>query len=666
VGRGRKAAAARTGGPAQAPPLPAVPEESPGLLLGVSIGLLAIAGMALASGGYSYGGYQLGFVILPLGAAVAWAGRVARSRFVIGVFAASFLLLAAFSNPGRVAWYYAAHIPLAWIVGWTALNHVPSRARLILSVVVGTAVASALYSWALWLGSGRIDYRMEGTFGLHNAYAGYLLLAWPTAALAALRSPRLTGRALFGAAALLLVVTLVLTYSRAAIAVLALQLLCLGVYALLQLRGSLATPRGRRITMFSAAGAVLGVVALFALPGVRGTVAAMGDFGGYSMQGRLRFWDAAWRMFLDHPLTGIGLGNFGSRFPQYQRDWVYYSNDPHSWLLQLPAELGVPGLLLVLALLVGLVIWARRLWRGARCRPAALLLIVAVFGSAAHAGFDFDYTFGATTALLGLLLAYGTWLATGEPSSAGDVVPEAGTVLTPAAAGVPVKHSAWGGARWATVGLFTLAALAGQLLTLERSVLDNLRGAQLSPEAREAQLRQAIGFNPGNPVTRYQLATVLAGRGSGSTRVEALEQADTAVKLNPWYADAWALRALLAQDKQQAAADAERAVRLDPWNSPDLYWYWATLAPDDETRRERLELGALKLGITAPITPQHVRPEWYKLNPMLGEWWFELARLTTDPELKQQYARRAEEFRSYVKEKMTDPEADVRSSPSDV
>jgi tetratricopeptide (TPR) repeat protein len=65
------------------------------------------------------------------------------------------------------------------------------------------------------------------------------------------------------------------------------------------------------------------------------------------------YWRAALRMFLDHPLTGVGLGNFGDKFPMY-RDSIqvsrrgpnYVADASHSVFLDF---LSMGGILLFLA-----------------------------------------------------------------------------------------------------------------------------------------------------------------------------------------------------------------------------------------------------------------------------------------------------------------------------
>jgi putative inorganic carbon (HCO3(-)) transporter len=60
---------------------------------------------------------------------------------------------------------------------------------------------------------------------------------------------------------------------------------------------------------------------------------------------RLAIWDAGWRMFLDHPILGVGAGQFPTAYGTvysggYHTAWM----NPHNLLLQVACELGLVGL----------------------------------------------------------------------------------------------------------------------------------------------------------------------------------------------------------------------------------------------------------------------------------------------------------------------------------
>lgn len=75
-----------------------------------------------------------------------------------------------------------------------------------------------------------------------------------------------------------------------------------------------------------------------------------------SNQLRLAIWDAGWRMFLDHPILGVGAGQFPTAY-----GLVYSGNphgawmQPHNLLLQVTCELGLVGLFAFLYLIVQIV-----------------------------------------------------------------------------------------------------------------------------------------------------------------------------------------------------------------------------------------------------------------------------------------------------------------------
>ncbi len=605
------------------------------------LALIALAFLPLVDGGYSGTGYQVGFALLPLAAVVCWLvlpKRPALAAVAIALFLCSGFWLIAWVQEGRTLWYSLLAIPSAWVGVWTLLTRVPSRRGWLLPALVAPAVLAALYGWFLWLGSEELHYRISATFGLHNSFAGYLLLAWPAALLAAQQARRPLLRWVYLAASLYLAATLVLTYSRASWVAFGVQLLGIAGYLVwryLRDRGA-----GKQLGWGLGALAAL-ILGALALPPVRAVLPTLVNFQDYSMQGRLRFWQAALEIFRDHPLVGVGLGNFAYVYPQYQHDYVYYSVDPHCWILQLACELGLMGLLGAAALSAGLALWARRVWRGTGSSPVALLLSCAIGGSLLHALVDFDYTFAATTALIGALLALGSYLA--QPGAkfriAGDPPPEPEEIVDE-----PQPRRPWLVVLGSLVAmlLFT-AALGGELLTAERYYLDQLRHTTLQPATRLDLLWRAAKYNPYNHVTRYQIASVLAQPGAQRELDGAREQLDWVLRFNPRYTPALALQGLLTKSEQ----DLERALQLDPYNYPDHYWYWATLTDDRQVRRERLLEGLTRIPLTEPITPEHVRPTWYPLNPLLAQWYYELARVEPDEAKADEYRKLGAKFEAY-------------------
>ena len=198
----------------------------------------------------------------------------------------------------------------------------------------------------------------------------------------------------------------------------------------------------------------------------------------------------------------MGLGNFAYVYPQYQKDYIYYSVDPHSWPLQLCCELGIGGLLAILLLLCGFCIWAMRIMRSDAALPWRLGLVAAVLGSILHAAVDFDYTFSATNAFLGAVLAFGSpaLLQAARRRERGTGADEQPGSWRPDPLGL------------ACALLLLLSLIKAPALTFERFTLDQLRGMQVT-NADQARvkfdlLNMAISYNPRNHSTLYQRASL--------------------------------------------------------------------------------------------------------------------------------------------------------------
>jgi tetratricopeptide (TPR) repeat protein len=93
---------------------------------------------------------------------------------------------------------------------------------------------------------------------------------------------------------------------------------------------------------------------------IAGTVVAYGvtfhTLPGASLNFRWRYWVAAWRMFLDHPLFGVGWNNFGPHYLHYRLPAAAEEIlDPHDFLLRFLTETGIIGAGLAIA-------WVGRLW----------------------------------------------------------------------------------------------------------------------------------------------------------------------------------------------------------------------------------------------------------------------------------------------------------------
>ncbi|HVS33088.1 MAG TPA: O-antigen ligase family protein [Thermoanaerobaculia bacterium] len=196
--------------------------------------------------------------------------------------------------------------------------------------------------------------RPSGPVGDPNYFARILILALPAAAFLGIGRRSRAERAGYVAAAALIALAIVFTYSRGGMLGLA------AVVALIVVAGRV------RLTWVNA----LIIVALLAalLPTAAGqrmmTLGAFVTTGpesvdvDSSLDKRRLLLEAGWRMFTDHPFLGVGAGNFGSHYPGYANLVGWTGLDytpagvrqyPHNLYLEMAVETGLLGLLAFLA-----------------------------------------------------------------------------------------------------------------------------------------------------------------------------------------------------------------------------------------------------------------------------------------------------------------------------
>ena len=150
---------------------------------------------------------------------------------------------------------------------------------------------------------------------------------------------------------------------------------------------------------------------------------------------RVHYWRVAWHAFRAHPLAGGGAGTFDVEWFRY-RDVARTVRDAHNLYLGTLAELGVVGLVLLVALLALPLVCARH------DRDAlGVALFASYCGFLVHAAFEWDWKFPLVT---GCGLAFGSALVAAGPR-----------------VGLPVRTRAVAAATVLLPALFALATLAG-------------------------------------------------------------------------------------------------------------------------------------------------------------------------------------------------------------
>jgi O-antigen ligase len=327
--------------------------------------------------------------------AAAWHIFVTRSvrpfySFELGALTLFFALVTfgmAFAESSTVAWDYwtsvywkiaAMTLLIAWIPQSPA--HFGLLARTL--VIGGLAVAvAAIYN--KYLGVGLVeDTRVtvardiEGNLGDPNELALVLLIPLSfSLALVAYR-PGAIDRALGAIAAVTILVAIVFTQSRGGF---------LGTLAVLGVFGLRLKSR----VLFGGAAVVVAVF-LYEAMAVSERVAEYGSISrDESVLGRLNAWKGAIAMALDRPLTGVGLHNFGDTLPDYQPGLRLA---PHSTWFGVLGEIGIPGFIVFVVLVVAAIRAALRSRRILHLRPSGEVMksfstaLVAAFAGFCIAG----------------------------------------------------------------------------------------------------------------------------------------------------------------------------------------------------------------------------------------------------------------------------------------
>jgi O-antigen ligase len=341
---------------------------------GAALSAGAIIALASADGGFFPSSWRVGAVALGALACVhaLWA-PVRRPPTTIPLFAP--LVALGLLSVASAAW--SASPSASLLDAQRTLLYVAALASFALAgegLVAGVAVgAGTIGVWALATRvvhgtavdpfEGRL---LTGPIGYANGLGALAAIGIAVCATAAL-TRRDTRLAL---SLLVLVPTLLLTESRGAEA--AVVIGCVVGAAVVMRRPAVA-------------GLALGVSTVLLTTLLVWTPAAAGD--------RASYWSGARETALAHPFGGTGAGTYGLVHVQWP-----WARDAHSLYLQALAELGIPGLvLLVMFVTFPLVVAIRR----GLAAPAAGLAVFAL-----HAGVDWDWQLPAVTvAGLALMVA---------------------------------------------------------------------------------------------------------------------------------------------------------------------------------------------------------------------------------------------------------------------
>jgi len=310
--------------------------------------------------------------------------------------------------------------------------------------------------------------------------------------------------------------------SRAGVLGAGLGIVLVGVVFLARQRLAVWRPNGRRWAI----GTALVIVLLALLPlseGARGMGKATFYRGvnalGFEM-GDVVFRPLLWRktihMVSDQPLTGVGAGNFAVVFPKYEHQPAPKPH-AHNDGLQMLAELGVPGLVLLLGLLAATAALLLRVVMRA-ADPASFTAGAGLLGSlvvfTVGGMFEVPFVLGATGCTLAVVIGLAGAMAEPEPrrrSSAPPARAAAGFVLL--------------------VGIAVMATVIQRLPAsgYTKTALEYIRAGEF--ELAKPLLKRVVAMRTGASQPHRTLGRLALEQGRAE---EALEHFTRARELSPW------------------------------------------------------------------------------------------------------------------------------------
>lgn len=330
-----------------------------------------------------------------------------------------------------------------------------------------------------------------GTLGNPNYLGEFLAVSWPVLVGAALTVEKLESKLTALVLLILPIQILILTSCRAAFVGLVLfapvaALLTFGLGAL-NPRRWMATQVGKIAT-----GAVLaGLVALFAIAG--GPLIHklnVHSSNALDLESRTVNWRAATAMWLDHPVTGVGLGGFKQldvvKLAQLYPDGMPSSAasarfyEAHNEPIQTLAELGVVGMLLIV---FALAMWVRETRRNASLPVTLRFGIFWSVGAVFFAScFGFPFHIPMTALAFTLVLALGL-----GRSDEKFVLVDHGMPKVPALAGL------------VAIALLSYAVVAYDAIPLNRAYEEQYQAGQMKDRAQydgaDALFRESLQDN---------------------------------------------------------------------------------------------------------------------------------------------------------------------------
>ncbi|MBU0766405.1 O-antigen ligase family protein [Patescibacteria group bacterium] len=260
------------------------------------------------------------------------------------------------------------------------------------------------------------DYRFHTDYW-PNAWADFILLSWPLVAWWVMRERYfVTSSALSFVEGLLrycvlglIIGFLLLSYSRGAMIAFGGQIILWIVFVSLKHWKRSPFPWKKMLLNGSVTFAVALILffssntlrsSFFPIQSVGEKVTFTASEGTSSVSERAQFWNQAWVLSVQKPLTGWGPYSFRFVQPRLQKGVLATSDHPHNVILKFAAERGWIAALIFLTLVLTILIKAVRM----ELKSHQLFLVLGLTGFLAHSMIDYNLQFVAIALLFWLML----------------------------------------------------------------------------------------------------------------------------------------------------------------------------------------------------------------------------------------------------------------------
>ncbi|MES2200963.1 MAG: O-antigen ligase family protein [candidate division FCPU426 bacterium] len=503
--------------------------------------------------------------------------------WILGALAGLWLLSAAFSlrpdlGLGELSLWFS--YPMLWVATWRLADEAEQRQRLLVFILLAGVIQS-LYGLVQSLGLDPLPWntsfggRAGGFLGNPDFFGGHLALLLPLSLALALQNEnaaKFPGKGLRWGVCALLLAALVASGTRGAWAG-ALVGCCLTLILYKKYFPEALNHSKKRLWILAGLGALALAAMALAHPGFFARLG--GFFGGddeLSRRGLLM--RAGLRLAWQHPLLGVGPGQFRIFFPSVQatglsrellssRGYVL-SEHSHNDLIQMAADSGILAALLLLALTLWLY---RGLGRGLSLLNGEAPLLAGLLGSFAALQVcgmvNFPFLIGPTQATAWALAALGLKIvhakAQAAPATGSGKKSELRIILLSLGLIAALFGATWAGRLFNQDMLWWTAEGENKLANFPK-------GAEMA--------RKALTLNPKEDRLWYQMGLA---RLRQKDNVAGAALLDEAVRLNPHHVEAlWELgKARLEMDQPIEAERALMAAAADAPNLPDI---WEPLA----------------------------------------------------------------------------------------